>query len=384
MKSSGNGVASLIQLDCKSNIDTIMYGNATGNTPFSHTYVQHTPFDRTIESQTKTFLPNDHFTFEIPSKDQDMIGNLMLEIHLPDLPDNYVYNNHIAQSLIQRIRLYQENEYAVFTGHYLHLLYRHKRKTNGLQAMNGSYNTIFSLHGKKRIVYIDIPFLKSFNDIQFMPTSSSNQLNFRIDVEIEPMNRILKRIVKESEPEIKINSYYQKDKVRFTFTTNDIQDIAPPNMKCVLLYDSVTLSDRERNLFSTKSSKIMFQQVQYREQSILTNETVKNIIIRYQHSVSHLLLTLEHDTTEPLKFLPIDTIQIILNGVIVNTDTTNADIYRLKGEYYCNTYIYAIPFCLTRSTTQPSGTFSFSGGVRNTITDDLQFPSNQHEIKITR
>lgn len=370
---SGNGVASLLQIQSRSNIDTQIYGH---DSYFTSDYLQHTAFDRTLHVSNYDSNVIRHI---VQMNEQDMIGNVMLKIKVPRLPDGYVYANHLGNSIIKHVRIYcAENELVMYTGNYLHTVYQLHTKVSkhkGVKSMNGSYASKNSLTGDSCNLYVDIPFLKTEDDVQYLPTFDSNQ-NLIIEVVFNPLEMFVQSLSTKVNTKMSIMN---DGSIRLRMNTNDVSALKIDNIFTEIMYDSISLTNAERYMFLSKTYSILYKQIQYREERMDPYVTEMSMNIRFSQSVSHLIIEMTHDTDEMFLFKPIRNLKIVLNGVIFNEDLIHADEYRVqKTSYTPTTYLYVIPFCINYNTSQPSGTFSFDGYVKN------ELPSNKNMLHISR
>lgn len=371
INSKRNGVASLLQIQARSTMETDFmydYNSSSGLNPFfKNSYAQHTKFDR--ENQHVSFDSLDFgssLIYEFDVKQFDMIGNLMLQIKLPSLPSDMLWTNDTAFTLLKEVKIVQDDQLLVsYTGEYLHLrnlLHLPSSKEIGLYEMTGHYETEMSLSNTSKRMYIDLPFLKTFNDMQYFPILLASM--FKIHV---VFNDISKLIIPRN-VNLKVKIYAKGDGNIGVFLKNvllDIRSIYKFDMD--LMFDIITLDEYERLLFKTKSSDILFDQVQYKYVDIKKYINYQNIPLEFTNNISHLIVCMRpsqyyDDGNSFFKYEYIDKIQLILGGNDIFDGYVDASRFRYmnKCTRIPSKWIYVLPFCLDCSQQQPSGTFNFN------------------------
>jgi hypothetical protein len=379
-----NGVASLMQLEAKSTMESEhMYSfDKDVKHPLLYTsYKQHTNFDREpVLVKYTNVLTNSKVIHTFDNKMSDMIGNFMVRIQVPKLLANMVWCNDLGHALIKYIRIINiDEEIAYFTGEYLNIIYNLDTKQcqmRGVNEMISHFQSPFSLHGKSTTMYIEIPFLKSNDDTQFFPILNSGQKTLIMHIQFASINELIRNVhVKEQDHVIcnlKVNNGNKNNGICLQLST--IQDILPEtNMNIGIMYDSIKLSDQERILFLTRKSNILFKQVQYREIDIQTPSNEQKIKLDFRHNIVELIVVLSNDSINNQKFQykPLSYISILLNGINIQNNILS-NKYDNRHSRIPNTNIYVIPFALEPTCYQPTGTYSFDNE------DSINFNSQDH------
>lgn len=370
-----NGIGSLIQLKSFSTMETDhMYGN--NNSFFETSYKHHTKFDKEpilIEQESEF---NNTLIFNVDIMRSEMLGNLMLMIRLPNIERfGYLWTNDIGHALVDHIRIINGDEELVkFTGDYLHtqyLLNTSSSHLNGINRMIGHYNTRYSLCGKSRVIYIPIPFMKSALDTQYYPVFLSSSKTFQIIVKIKPLRELV--YVHGSDNIVKCIIHIMYGKPCIQLESNNINIDENPKLQASLLYDGIHLSKQERLLFQTKNGRLLYHTLQERTERFESRSSSMHVPLDFHGTVTHLLVyiipTSKLDRNLYYEYYPLNTITLILNGVVVGDKDLPASKYRCiqPNRRIPSKWLYVIPFCLSCAQTQPSGEFTFYGRKNNTL-----------------
>ena len=361
-----NGVASLIQLKAQSDMETkYMYSNTESfiNPLFYADYKQITKFDRTPLSMSYDIKTDSNFIHMFDHMVSDMIGNFVIEIKVPTIDDQFVWSNDLGHALIKYVQVYNgDEELFTFTGDLLNVTYKLDTKSSkqmGFDEMISHYNTKHSLHNYGRTVYVDVPFLKICEEYQYYPLLNTPKNSFKLVVKLQSIRDLIRSCASIKNTEhITTHLHMHRDHIHCLF------DVSPNNLpeqhvRINFIFDSIKLSYEEKNLFLTRKSNILYQSVQYREIDLLPGETEKKIQLDFQNSVKELIVVLHKQTNEePFFFQPIENIRVFLQGFDINNNI-QSNRYDNKHETIPNYYIYVIPFALSATTNQPSGTYSF-------------------------
>ena len=375
-----NGVASLIQIQAASSMDTdYLYAkNATERNPlFYATYEQPTRFDREpimipIESTTGS-----NFIHVFDGTMSDMIGCFGLQIHIPRIyrsrqplqyADDFVWKNDIGHALIDSISIVNgDEEIAYFTGEYLNIMHKldtSSSKLRGVNEMISHHNSKFSLRNKSRKLYVDVPFLKVGEEVQYFPLINTILSSFKMVVKFKPIRNLIQACHEIYEEHVHIRLQVVNGAIVCSMTPSDPSVDAFPEhqLRINLMYDSIHLTHEERNLFLTNRTNILFQTVQYRQTDIIENvqgnKSTYKMQLDFAHKISELIVVLHNTQEGSFTFVPLEDITVHLHGVdIKNRIVTNRyDNKHLRIPSYP---IYVIPFCMSATTNQPTGTFSF-------------------------
>jgi hypothetical protein len=310
----------------------------------------------------------------------DMIGGFGLQIKIPRIhtssqngviqyADNLVWKNDIGHALIESIHIINgDEELFRFTGDYLNVIYKldtHSSKLQGVNEMISHYNSKFSLRNNARTLYVDVPFLKIGDEYQYFPLINTTQNSFKMVVKFKKVRELICTKNDIYEEHVHIRFQVTNDVITCCMSTTDpcTQSIPEQQIYVNIMYDSINLTHEERNLFMTNQTNILYQTIQYRQLDIIeTNREANNtykIQLDFAHNILELIVVL-HDTSNEnsFMFVPIEDIIVHLHGIdIKNKITSN----RYDNKHMCipNYHIYVIPFCLSATTNQPTGTFSF-------------------------
>ena len=386
-----NGVASMIQVEAKSTLEQMYMYKDTGSLSenFKSSYKQHTKFDKESCMLKSDTVPDwgSSVLYNFDVTKSEMICNLVLHLQLGKLPEGYVWENGIAYSLIDTITIINgDNEIVTFSGHYLFtqfVLNTKRSKLIGASVMSGYHNSKYSLHGNSQELYINIPFMSTLLDKQYYPLFISNNATFQIRVKFRPLQEVILQTTETENVNINLN-VQQNGEVRVFMKSNTNIDV-PPTLRAEMLYDAIHLTRDERMLYmSSKKHTLLYYKVQEIQEYIQASENIKNCLLDFSGTVSHLIVTLQLPNKHT-DFLPIDTFTLILNGIIIGSADTNANIFR----YYNNNlsipskHVYVIPFCLSCIQTQPSGTYTFHGKQNTLLIVKRKDPTFTCKITIT-
>ena len=384
-----DGVASLIQINAKSTIETdYMYGS---DHVFQTPYKTHTNFDKQPlevknskaiikydESNNENANFGDVVVFNVDTKKAEMIGHLCVCVKLPNITHNtwdngepYRWTNDIGFAMIEYVKIINGDEELVsYTGQYLkiyHMLNTSKGKQNGMFNMIGHYSSRHSFHGNTRTVYVPIPFMENREDRQYFPLFVSNSQTFQVIVKIK---RIQDLIYVPNNNRVHCLFRLGHNSVNVLIRTkNDIQ--IKPKFETKLLFDTFYLTKEERYLFHTRDSTLLYQFVQERVFRFNADDTEMTLALDFSNAVSALIVCMTPDCAldQNLSFTydPLLHIKLVLNGVVVNRSHNNNDKMSASRYRYLNSYtnipnkwVYVIPFCLSSENTQPSGYFDFN------------------------
>lgn len=368
-----NGIASLIQLEAKSTLETeYMYSFDKENRhPLLYAnYQQHTQYDRepVIIEYTHSFTKSKLIHY-FDNTMSDMIGNFFIRIQVPELAGDNDWCNNLGHSLIKSIRILNEDEeMAYFTGEYLHILYKldtKQSKMRGVDEMIQHYSSQFSLNGKSKMMYIEIPFLKCNEDVQFFPIFTG-QKTLSMHIELNSIRELI-RTVSVKQEHVNCDLIVQTHSDTCKVVLNYVNNILPESqLKIGIMYDSITLCKEERLLFLTKTNSILFKQVQYREIDMGSNSIEQKINIDFNHNVTELIivLSLEDATNQKFQFRPLSGISIHLNGIDIKNNVQK-NRFMNKHHRIPNTHVYVVPFCMDNTINQPTGTYSFDKDEHN-------------------
>lgn len=365
-----NGIASMIQVEAKSTMEGYMYKDTGSLSVFKSSYKQHTKFDKEtcfLKSDTEPrFGSSVLYNFDVTKC--EMICNLVLRIELDGLPSGYVWANGTGYAVIDTVTIINgEDELVTFSGHYLFtqfVLNTQKSKQTGTNAMIGYHNSRRSLNGRPQSLYAPIPFMSTLLDKQYYPLFISDKATFQIRVRFRPLREVVLQTGENVDVSLRATSNNQQ--VRVTMSTNsEIEDVA---LRTELLYDAIHLTKEERLRYvSPAKHTLLYYKTQESHEYIQRSENVKNCLLDFSGTVSHLIITMRR--TNHYDFLPVDTFTLILNGTVVGPTDTDANSYR----YYNNNlstpskHVYVIPFGLSCVQTQPSGTYTFHGKQNSVI-----------------
>lgn len=386
-----NGVASLLQLTATSTMENdYMYSGEHDelNPLFYTTHTHATRFDRepyTEEYRTYTGSKVIH-TFDTMLS--DMIGNIILKIDIPSIDDELLWTNDVAHALIKSIRVVNgDEELAQFSGEYLHISSKldvPESKKRGVDEMISHYNSKFSLSNKSRVLYVDIPFLKTGEECQFFPIMNTKNNAFSVVIQLESITNLALAKTIAQEEYVYFNIYVSGENVRTTMSTTNthvIENLNEVPIVVGIIYDSVHLSNEERSLFLSRKSNILFKSVQSREVYMPPQTFEDKIILDFTNNISELIVVLTLNQQEsnmkgfnPFVFRPLSGLSLYLNGVEMNNNILS-NRYDNKHKRIPNTPIYVISFCMDNMTNQPTGTHSFAGSTTSLRND---FASGDH------
>lgn len=397
-----DGIASLIQVSASSTMESdYLYGEEPVAL-FNTRYEQHTPFDKEpsevfnskgivginttdhpITSDTCVFGNN--LIFNMDASKSECMGNLILMITLPDITRYGLrWTNDIGYAMIESVKIVNGGEELLkYTGEYLHIrsnLNTSSCKRNGINSMTGHYNTAYSLNGASRVLFVPIPFMENLLDKQYFPIFLTDSSTFQIYVNIRPIRDVI-----YIPPNNEITCIFTvSNSINVQFNTKSLISFdgdVEPRFKARLLYDAFYISQPERILFSNKSGELLFQYVQERTMKMERGVKSVNMQLDFNNTISHLIITVSPDCAMDrnlhFSYVPLHTIKLILDGVVVNkSHQTDDKISASKFRYIQpnanipSKWIYVIPFCLSCTQTQPSGFYTMSGTQRNLITFD--------------
>tara|TARA_Y100000389_G_scaffold164614_1_gene168424 strand:+ start:22728 stop:24002 length:1275 start_codon:yes stop_codon:yes gene_type:complete len=361
-----NGVASLIQLNSQSDMElNYMYSNTDSfiNPLFYAEYQQITNFDRTSFSISKIIKTDSNFIHVFDHMQSDMIGNFIVELKIPHIDDQFVWCNDIGHALIEYVKVSNgDEELFTFTSDLLNITYKLDTKSSkqkGVDEMVSHYNTKHSLHHHGRTMYIDVPFLKVCEEYQYFPLLNTSNNSFKIIIKLRSIRNLVRKCSSITNTDhIHTHLYVRRNHIHCILDTNT-NHLPEQDISLNFIFDSVRLSYQEKNLFLTRKSNILYQTTQYREINLFPGETEKKIQLDFQHSIKELIIVLHKQTNEePFYFQPIEDIFLYLQGVDINNNI-QSNRYDNKHENIPRYYIYVIPFSLSATSNQPSGTYSF-------------------------
>ena len=327
-----NGVASLLQLAATSTMEKDhMYSDELDelNPLFYATHTHTTRFDREPyieEYQTHTGSKVIHTVDTMLS---DMIGNLFLKIDITSVDDGLVWTNDVAHALLVSIRIVNgDEELAQFSGEYLHISNKldiPQSKQRGYDEMTSHYNSKFSLSNKSRVLYVDVPFLKTGEECQFFPIMNTKNNAFSIIIQLQSIKELVLSKTDAQEEHVYVNLRVSGGNVQTDMSVTNVQiigNVREVPIKVGIIYDSVHLSDEERSLFLSRKSNILLKSVQSR-QAFMPPETLEDkIILDFTHSISELIVVLTLNQREsnmkgvnPFVFRPLSELSLYLNGV---------------------------------------------------------------------
>ena len=214
-------------------------------------------------------------------------------------------------------------------------------------------------------------------DKQYYPLFISNNATFQIRVKFRPLRDVVLQTNENVHVRLRSTT---NDRIRVSMSTDDgIEGVA---LRSELLYDAIHLTQKERlRYISPVKHTLLYYKVQESHEYIQRSENVKNCLLDFSGTVSHLIVTMQR--TNHYDFLPIDTFTLVLNGVIVGPVDADANTFR----YYNNNlstpskHVYVIPFGLSCVQTQPSGTYTFHGKQNSILV--LKRTANDYVAKIT-
>lgn len=383
-----NGVASMIQVEAKSTMESYMYKD-TGSLSdvFKSSYKQHTKFDK-----ESCFLKSDNeprfgtsvlYNFDVTKS--EMICHLVLHVRLDALPSDYVWANGTGYAVIDTVTIINgEDELVTFSGHYLFtqfVLNTKKSKQTGTSVMTGYHNSRRSLNGRSQLLYVPIPFMSTLLDKQYYPLFISDKATFQIRVKFRPLRDVVLQTNENVAVRLRATANNQ---IRVTMSTNGaIEEAeAATALRAELLYDAIHLTQDERlRYISPTKHTLLYYKIQESHEYIQRSEHVKNCLLDFSGTVSHLIVTMQR--TSHYDFLPVDTFTLILNGAVIGPTDADANTYR----YYNNNlstpskHVYVIPFGLSCIQTQPSGTYTFHGKQNSILV--LKRSASDHVAKVT-
>jgi len=381
-----------------------MYGTDPIDEMFNIPYKQHTNFDKqsvevlnskafVIQQSDKTLIDRvdggkfgNGLVFNFDTRDSEMIGNLILMIHLPDISEYLLqWTNDIGNAIIDSIKIINgDEELATYSSEYLHLyslLNLSSSKRNGLNKMTGHYNSTYSLNGKSRVLYIPIPFMENQLDKQYFPAFLANSHTFQIKVSIKPINK-LTYIKENQEVRCVLNTNNYTNSVGVTLQINNtFQNTIPPLFKVKLLYDKFYLTTPEKLMFMTGKGNLLYQYIQQKQ--VPMDRTTKSIQIQldFVDTISYLIVSVvpncSIDRNTYFEYVPLNTIKLILNGIVINRSNNKDDKLSAAKYRYIQPciniptkWVYVIPFCISCAYTQPSGYFTFDGKQKSVLIID--------------
>ena len=378
-----NGVASMIQVEAKSTMESYMYKD-TGSLSdiFRSNYKQHTKFDKEsclLKSDNESrFGSSVLFNFDVTKC--EMICHLVLCVQLGALPSEYVWGNGTGYAVIDTVTIINgEDELVMFSGHYLFtqfVLNTKKSQQTGASVMTGYHNSRRGLQGQQRTLYVPIPFMSTLIDKQYYPLFISDKATFQIRVKFRPLRDVVIQTNENVAVSLRATS---NEQIRVSMSTNDIRDAA---LRTELLYDAIHLTRDERlRYISPVKHTLLYYKTQESYEYIQRSENVKNCLLDFSGTVSHLIVTMQR--TSHYDFLPVDKFTLILNGTIIGTADTDANTFRHYNKNLStpSKHVYVIPFGLSCMQTQPSGTYTFHGKQNSILV--LKRTSSDYVAKIT-
>ena len=385
-KNGKNGVASMIQVDAKSTMESYMYKNTDSLSDiFKSSYKQHTKFDK-----ESCFLKSDSeprfdasvlYNFDVTKS--EMICHLVLCVRLDALPSGYVWANGTGYAVVDTVTIISgEDELVTYSGHYLFtqfVLNTKKSKQTGANVMTGYHNTRRSLNGRSQLLYVPIPFMSTLLDKQYYPLFISDKATFQIRVKFRPLRDVV--IQTNENVDVSLQAV-ANNQIRVTMSTNGAVEGATVLLRAEMLYDAIHLTKDERlRYISPTKHTLLYYKVRESYEYIQRSENVKNCLLDFSGTVSHLIVTMQRSSH--YDFLPVDTFTLVLNGTIVGPTDADANTFR----YYNNNlstpskHVYVIPFGLSCIQTQPSGTYTFHGRQNSILV--LKRNASDHVAKIT-
>lgn len=239
------------------------------------------------------------------------------------------------------------------------LLNTSRSKQAGVNQMVGHYNTRYSLSGKRRKLYVPIPFMTSYNDKQYYPAFLSKEFQVRVKFRADIILHRNESIGVSLHTAVTGNG---KIRVRLT----------PPNtplfnMTTELLYDAFHLSMGERLMFMTKPGRLLFQTTQESHEQFRINSKTMHFLLNLTGDVSYLIVTVS-SVNDRFKFFKIDAFTLILNGTVTGGVMRDANTFRyISNHSVPNRYVYVIPFGISCSETQPCGWMNFTRDRKNSV-----------------
>lgn len=365
MANGKNGVASMIQVCANSTMERDYLYSHKGtslNEVFKTKHKHHTPFDKEPMSTMERNVPLGSATiFELDTKRSEMIGNLVLRITVGSLPSDRVYVNDLGTRLIETVRIINgDRELLSYTGHYLlayHALNTPQSKVNGLNRMISHYNTKYSLHGKRRTLYVPLPFMRG----QFYPLFLS-----KLQVSV----KLSRDVVSFKNDSVRVGLTLRNNKIRATLSTG-VEPIAL-SASVSLWFDAIHLSQDERLLFGTRKGELLFQSIQEKRFPVFPGDTTTTCLLDFTGTANHLIVTMNYKR--------IHRFRLLINGVVVADTDANAFRY-FNNSLAIKGYVYVLPFALDCSNPQPSGAITFYGR-KNTVLVVSRDSGTSEEIQI--
>lgn len=401
-----NGIASLLQLEAISSMDTYLYQVNKVNTKdlndesnesndeemksttdcsrlfyppsdtpqphgiFEASYFRHTLFDKEsfmIEHMYHQF--DTTIRFEIESSMCDAIGDLTLKIVLPNIvPFEHKWTNSIAHALIEHIKIKNgDEELVTYTGEYLHLLFllnTPRTKYTAACVMYGHHHSRFSCNGNAQDIYIHIPFFKEEYEKYFFPLITANKQTVIIEVKYSPLYRLL-YVDDEQDVSIKLN--INKEDVRVNVQQNNEAVTSDVRMKTFLLFDGYHLHQEERLLFLNNPSEYIFKQITTRTFIGRRDEKIINCYLDFKDTISDLIIVVKPIykliENKQFEYMPIDAFTFIFDGNVTNNFKMSASKYLFMNTFIgCpQEWVYCVPFGLSSNTFQPTGSYTFTG-----------------------
>ena len=197
-----NGIASIIQVKAASTLEDVMYA-ANAECPFfGGQYLRHTTFAKESMIQDGGFTDITNETtvhYAIDNHDVDMVGNLFLRVDLPRV-EEHKWINAVGHAIVKEIKLIVgDYELVTYSGNYLHIKFHTDTTAShfvGRSKMIGQYNSRFSLTNDAKTCYIEIPFLKSAVDQQYLPLFMSKRNPLFVTVTFRSVSEL---VVKNTE-----------------------------------------------------------------------------------------------------------------------------------------------------------------------------------------
>lgn len=368
-----NGVASLIQVIASSTMehDTIYSGDEPY---FKQSYLRHTTFDKESLVYDKGVLDitnEQTVSYSIHDHDVDMVGNFFLRIDLPTLDVNYKWINSIGNAIIKEVKIVLgDYELVKYTGTYLQIRFEMDTTAPhliGRCQMIGKYNSLYSLSNRAKTCYVEIPFLKSAMDQQYLPLFLSKRKPLVFNVTYRPISELVIRDDIDSLPQVGVSMRVNENVQKVSVSLYKVLQVFTTNIRTSLYYDAFKLTLYEKLLFEKNVTEILFTQIQETRLTFQSNQKMFTTTLKLHGNICELIIIMKlrvHiDNNLYFKFLPLHKINLTINNVPLTNDDTTVDIniYRLKQPHVRtpDAYIYVIPFNLSSLQTQPSGSLNF-------------------------